>query len=176
MTNGLIQNEKQLDLATSALATIEKTESTVTSSAIDTVRESVANFLVAATEAAKESNRLSKVLEESFIEDIENGKMTMTEKITLLNIERSAANDRTTKIISPTFGMITEEFRAKIQADARKEQSSTAVQVNVGGNSLDAQVAATVSPDVGSGLNTLFQLMSSRLIERNKDIPLAEKN
>lgn len=158
-----VQNDKQLDLATRAITAIEKSEDRKDSvTPVDIVELSVAKFLQSAMDTAVESKRLKNALEDSLIEDLP--KMNVSEKITLFNIERSSSNDRDFKLISPSIGMVTARQQAMIQAASKAEAQQAAVQVNVqaGGNARDAATAASVSPEVGSGLNTIFQLLASR--------------
>lgn len=158
-----VQNDKQLDLATRAISAIEKSEDRKDSvTPVDIVELSVAKFLQSAMDTAVESKRLKNALEDSLIEDLP--KMNVSEKITLFNIERSSSNDRDFKLISPSIGMVTARQQAMIQAASKAEAQQAAVQVNVqaGGNARDAATAASVSPEVSSGLNTIFQLLASR--------------
>lgn len=158
-----VQNDKQLDLATRAITAIEKSEDRKDSvTPVDIVELSVAKFLQSAMDTAVESKRLKNALEDSLIEDLP--KMNVSEKITLFNIERSSSNDRDFKLISPSIGMVTARQQAMIQAASKAEAQQAAVQVNVqaGGNARDAATAASVSPEVSSGLNTIFQLLASR--------------
>lgn len=158
-----VQNDKQLDLATRAITAIEKSEDRKDSvTPVDIVELSVARFLQSAMDTAVESKRLKNALEDSLIEDLP--KMNVSEKITLFNIERSSSNDRDFKLISPSIGMVTARQQAMIQAASKAEAQQAAVQVNVqaGGNARDAATAASVSPEVSSGLNTIFQLLASR--------------
>lgn len=158
-----VQNDKQLDLATRAISAIEKSEDRKDSvTPVDIVELSVAKFLQSAMDTAVESKRLKNALEDSLIEDLP--KMNVSEKITLFNIERSSSNDRDFKLISPSIGMVTARQQAMIQAASKAEAQQAAVQVNVqaGGNARDAATAANVSPEVSSGLNTIFQLLASR--------------
>lgn len=158
-----VQNDKQLDLATRAITAIEKSEDRKDSvTPVDIVELSVARFLQSAMDTAVESKRLKNALEDSLIDDLP--KMNVSEKITLFNIERSSSNDRDFKLISPSIGMVTARQQAMIQAASKAEAQQAAVQVNVqaGGNARDATTAASVSPEVSSGLNTIFQLLASR--------------
>lgn len=158
-----VQNDKQLDLATRAITAIEKSEDRKDSvTPVDIVELSVAKFLQSAMDTAVESKRLKNALEDSLIDDLP--KMNVSEKITLFNIERSSSNDRDFKLISPSIGMVTARQQAMIQAASKAEAQQAAVQVNVqaGGNARDATTAASVSPEVSSGLNTIFQLLASR--------------
>lgn len=158
-----VQNDKQLDLATRAITAIEKSEDRKDSvTPVDIVELSVAKFLQSAMDTAVESKRIKNALEDSLIEDLP--KMNVSEKITLFNIERSSSNDRDFKLISPSIGMVTARQQAMIQAASKAEAQQAAVQVNVqaGGNARDAATAASVSPEVSSGLNTIFQLLASR--------------
>ena len=178
MSEQLVQTDKQMDLATRAVAAIEAAEQRPVVPIMDKVKEAVADFLGHATAAATESNRLSRALEDSFIQDIQAGTMSVNERITLLNIERSAANDRMFKIISPTFGVVTEEQRAEIQARANQEkQAAVQVNVNAGGSPQDAALASAISPEIGAGLNALFQVMSRRAVEKAEAVDVdAEKS
>lgn len=159
----VVQNDKQLDFATRAITAIEKSEDRKDSvTPVDIVELSVAKFLQSAMDTAVESKRLKNALEDSLIDDLP--KMNVSEKITLFNIERSSSNDRDFKLISPSIGMVTARQQAMIQAASKAEAQQAAVQVNVqaGGNARDATTAASVSPEVSSGLNTIFQLLASR--------------
>lgn len=161
MSDSLVKNEEQLGLALQALSTIEKTEQLPEKTPMDQVEHSIASFLEKAIDATVASNSLARALEDSFVDDIQSGNMTTTEKITLYNIQKQADNDRMFKLISPTFGVIVERQRAEIQAANQKNQQAS-VQVNVGTNSMDAQIASQVPAEVSLGLESLFQLMNAR--------------
>lgn len=162
MDETIINNDTQLDIATQALATIDKTESKENESPIGMVEKSVADFLNKAIEATMASNRLAVALEDSLIEDLP--EMKPNEKIALMNIERSSMNDRLFKLLSPSFGLLTAKQQAEIQAKAKQESQNAAVQVNIGqGNSQDSIVASKTPADVENGLNTLFQLIAARM-------------
>lgn len=169
MSNELVKDDTQLDLATKAVAIITDAEDKPVKTPVDQVEQSVATFLEKAFAATEESHTLAKALEESFVDDIKNGTMSTTEKITLFNIERSSSNDRLFKLISPTSGLITERLRAEIQAAAQKSNQQAAVQVNVGSTNFDSQVASSVPPEVGIGLNALFQAMAARASEKKQE-------
>lgn len=167
----LVQNDQQLDQAVRAVATIEKTESAPKLTPMEVVEQNVSDFLEKAIAVTIGSTRLSQALENSFIDDLKNGTMKTDEKITLFNIERSSSNDRLFKLLSPTFGVITAKQQAEIQAQSKREQAqAAAVQVNVqaGGNSLDAQVASTTPASVEAGLNAMFQMMQSAALRKAK--------
>lgn len=162
MSNDIVTTDKQLDVATKAILAIDKAEDrseNLTPVAI--VEHSVADFLGKAMDAAVRSEKLATALEDSLIADLP--EMSTTEKITLYNIERSAANDNKFKLLSPSIGLLTARQQAIIQA-ASKEAQQAAVQVNVNsaGNPRDEAVSSSASPEVISGLNTLFQLMANR--------------
>lgn len=163
MEKNLVTNEKSLDLAASAIVAIDAAEvrkAEVTP--VDIVEGSVANFLGKLIDVTVESRKLSQSLEQSLEQDLD--EMTVTEKITLFNIDRSSTNDRWFKILSPTIGLLTARQQALIQAASKENQQAAAVQVNVGatGTSRDATVASSTSPEVVSGLNAIFQLAAAR--------------
>lgn len=162
--NPIVQDDKDLDLASKALIAVEKSELRAEEvTPVDTVERSVADFLGKAISATIESSKLSSALEDSLIADLES--MTTTEKITLFNIDRSSVNDRWMKILQPTIGLITARQQAVIQAAGKEAAQQAAVQVNVGtgvGNTRDAAIANTTPPEVTSGLNTLFQLIAAK--------------
>lgn len=166
----IVASENQLNLATQALAEIEKTEANKkTITPMDMVEHSVADFLEKAISATVASNRLSQALEDNLIESLPT--MKTEEKITLFNIERTSSNDRLFKLLSPTFGVITSRQQAEIQAQSKRDSQQSAVQVNIGaGNSVDAAIASKTSAEVETGLNTLFQLISAaqgKLAQKN---------
>lgn len=168
----LIQNDKQLDQATRAVAAIEKTETQEKPTPMEIVERNVSDFLGKSFAVAIRSTRLSDALEESFVDDIKSGTMKTDEKITLYNIERSSSNDRLFKLISPSIGLITERQRAEIQERSKREQqAAAAVQVNVqtGANSIDAQVASSTPANVEAGLNTIYQLMQAAMLRKAKE-------
>lgn len=163
----LVQNNEQCDLATRALGIIEETEQAPVKTPVEQLEASVADFVKNAMAVTNEGAKLTRALEDSFVNDIESNNLSAKERITIYNIERSASNDRLFKIISPLIGMINERQRAEIDAKNRKDQAAQAnVQVNVGngggGNPMDSQVASQVPPSVTIGLNNLFQLMAAR--------------
>lgn len=161
----LVSDDTQLSLATQALKAVETSEDRKdTKTPVDIVEGSVADFLGKAIDATLYSTKLSQALEDDLISDLPS--MSTSEKITLFNIDRSSANDRLFKMLSPTIGLISARQQAMIQAAGKAEaaQQAAAVQVNIGAASggLDANVAANTPQEVKAGLNAIFQLIASR--------------
>lgn len=174
MSDTIVENDKQLDLATQALATIDKTENKENESPIGMVEKTVADFLNKAIEATLSSNRLATALEDSLINDLP--EMKPNEKIALINIERSSMNDRIFKLLSPSFGLLTAKQQAEIQAKAKQESQNAAVQVNIGqGNTQDSIVASKTPAEVETGLYTLFQLIASKASQYQNSNNTSEK-
>ena len=164
----IVSEENQLDLATKALKAVEKSEDRKDEiTPVDIVESSVADFLGKAIDVTLYSSKLSQALENDLVSDIPN--MSTAEKITLFNIDRSSANDRLFKLLSPTIGLISARQQAMIQAAGKEAAQQAAVQVNVqtaGG--IDANVAANTPQEVKAGLNAIFQLINSRASELKK--------
>ena len=163
----IVTDDKSLELAAIAVTSMEVAEERkVERTAVNIVEDSVADFLERAIRATLESNKLSQALEDSLAADL--SEMSVTEKITLFNIDRSSTNDKWFKILSPSIGLLTARQQALIQA-ASKEQQAAAVQVNVGavggGNPIDAKIAASAPPEAISGIASIFQLAESRKAE-----------
>lgn len=158
----IISEENQLDLATKALKAVEKSEDRKDEiTPVDIVESSVADFLGKAIDVTLYSSKLSQALENDLVSDIPN--MSTSEKITLFNIDRSSANDRLFKLLSPTIGLISARQQAMIQAAGKEAAQQAAVQVNVNAaGGVDANVAANTPQEVKAGLNAIFQLINSR--------------
>lgn len=153
------------ELATRAVAAMEKTEQEYKPTPLESVEKSVATFIDKSIEATIASSRLAAALEESLIFDLD--KMKPEEKIALLNIERSAMNDRISKLITPTIGATVQQEQARMQMKQQAVTNNPAVQVNIGGgNPLDAQLAAKASPEAISGLDVLSKLLTQALAKK----------
>ena len=170
-----MSNEELLnpDLAAKALATIERVDQEYKLSPLEHVESSIAYFINKAIDATIASNRLSAALEDSLIQSLDS--MKNDEKIALYNIERTASNDRLSKLITPTIGAIAQQEQARIQMLQAKQNplGNPSVQVNIGGggNPLDAQVAASVDPSISTGLDALFNLtrVAANLANKNSE-------
>ena len=175
MSDNLIQNDSQLDLATRALATMEKQEQKSETS-MERLENTLIDFTKASMALTIESNHLTEVLEKDFEEGIKDGSLSNTEKITIYNIKKAADNDRTFKIMSTSFGVISNKQQAEIQAAARRdEQVANQTQININtGNSKDAEVASSVSAAVINGSNAWSGLLSA--LEDRARRRAAEKN
>lgn len=161
-----IKDDKELELATQALVTIENAEALPVPTPLEEVESSLSDFVKQAFGVALSSTALQSALEKDFIENL--SEMKTDEKIALFNIERTTANDRLFKLLSPTFGLMTSKQHAEIQA-ANKREAAAAVQVNVGTgpSPKDAKVANETDPAVISGLNSLFQL--SQVLQKQQE-------
>lgn len=160
--NPPVKSAEELTLATNAIKTIETSEEKLnTTDPVSIVESTVADFLQKAIDATLCSNQLSRSIEQSLIADLPS--MSTNEKLTLYNIERSSSNDTLGKLLQPTIGLITARQQSIIQAAAKESASAAAMQVNIGvGNNQDSLVASATSPEVVTGLNTIFQLIASR--------------
>lgn len=162
MSDNLIQNDTQLDLATQALATMEKQEQKSETS-MERLENTLIDFTKASMALTIKSNHLTDVLEEDFEKGVKDGSLSTVDKITIYNIKKSADNDRTFKIMSTSFGVISNKQQAEIQAAARKdEQATNQTQININtGNAKDAEVASSVSAAVINGSNAWSGLLSA---------------
>lgn len=158
----VLKDEKQLDRAVHALEKMEEVENEVQKEPIKEVEESITLFLKKAMEITLASNQLSSALEQSLIADLDS--MTTDEKLALYNLNRQADNDRWSKIINPTLGVLDAQRQ---QSNTQQEKAgATAVQVNIGTPNGDSKIAEGVSPEIIGGLNTLNELIGA--LSKNK--------
>lgn len=162
----IIQNDTQLDMATNALATMEKKEVEPRKTPMDQLEEDVMTFVKDAFAVTMGSTFVKRALEEKLVERVKTDQMKNDELITLYNIEHTSDNDRIFKLLSPSIGVITNRQNAEIQAAAKKEQlqsqaNGTNVNIAIGSNGRDALLASETPPEVTSGLNTLHNLLQA---------------
>lgn len=162
MSENLINDENQLNLATRALATMEKQEQKSETS-MERLENTLIDFTKESMALTIKSNHLTDVLENDFAKGVEDGSLSNTEKITIYNIKKSADNDRLFKIMSTSFGVISNKQQAEIQAAARRdEQVASQTQINIHtGNTKDAEIASSVSAAVVNGSNAFSGLLAA---------------
>ena len=172
----MIKDEKENELALRAVTSIEKGEDKKEETPIDEVIKSLADFTKEAFSITLEQTKLTKALEDSFIDDIKNGSMSTAERISLYNVQQSAQNDRISRMMNPTSQMINEKNRAQIESDRRKEQmqqqalagnGGTNLQLNIGtASAMDAKVASTAPAEVTLGLLALNNMLGAMKTEK----------
>lgn len=102
---------------------------------------------------------LEDALQESLIQSLD--EMTPSEKLTFYQLMKEQQNDRIGRTLGPSFGMITEELRAKIAAENKNQmaaqqaaRSGTNTQINIGIPS----GAAGAPPNVLKGFDSMMKL------------------
>lgn len=153
----VIDNDKELDKAVEAVASIEKVDEKPKLSPMEEVESNVAEFLKATLNATMQSSRLSKALEEDLINSLP--EMKTNEKIALFNLERTSSNDRIGRLLNPVLEAMKEKQSMEVS------NKDPAVQVNVStgnvGSSYDSKIASSVDPKVSTGIDTLWQLVAA---------------
>ena len=163
-----LKNNEQQDLAIKALAKIEETESLPPINPSTELTNSATDFLEKFYALTLNSNRLAEKVEESLIEDLP--EMKVDEKITVLNIERSAMNDRIFKMASAASSLVSAQGQLNA-AKNPKDVPQNNVQINVGTTSADTKIAEQTSPEIINGLDTLNALLQTINIARKKENP-----
>lgn len=87
---------------------------------------------------------------------------TPTEQLTAYQIEVTAANERTGKLLTPLAGMITAKQQALIQANQANQKAGN-VNIAIGnvGTAKDEAMADAVGPKVVKGSYDAYQLMQA---------------
>ena len=162
----MLKDNEQQDLAIKALAKIEESENLPRPNPSTELTNSATDFLEKFYALTLNSNRLAEKVEESLIEDLPG--MKVDEKITVLNIERSAMNDRIFKMASAASSLVSAQGQLAA-AKNPKDVPQNNVQINVGTTSADTKVAEKTSPEIINGLDTLNALMQAIQIARKND-------
>lgn len=151
-------NEEVLDLdpnlTSQALVSMEKAIENKPSS-MELLSQGLTDFVTKSFAKADKRTWFTEHMQQSLAKDFDD--MDTNSKLALYNIERQAEIDAQYKLLSPTFGAITEIIKNQNQ-DKQSGNNPTVQIVNQSiGNPLDGQIAAVTDPRIASGLNALFQ-------------------
>lgn len=125
-------------------------------SPIDEVESSLSKFVTDLFEVVKKENSLNDSLQEELVSRL--SQMSIPELITLHQNTVSLQNDKISKILSPTFGIISAKQQAKIAA-ANKQQSTVNIMNNL--SSIGKNFAMSAPAEAVQGITILNRLLSS---------------
>lgn len=141
---------------------------------IQDVEESLGSFTKHTFEIVKDEYEFQKSIESEIQArlqlDPKDGGFTSKELIALHTNNSVNLNDRISKILGPTFTLMTEEVRAEINARTSLEKQQAAVNINLGSASPDNMRIANETCGNGNkddtqailqGLNQLFNIINS---------------
>lgn len=128
---------------------------------IDLLEEGLTNFLDKSYKKAEKRSWFTDHMQSVLAEDYKD--MDTNSKLALYNIERQAEIDADYKLLSPTFGAVTEIIKNKNQEQQKAANGQAPVQIvnQMVGSPLDGQIAANVDPRVAAGFNILYNLAES---------------
>lgn len=133
-------------------------------SPITSVEESLAQFVRDTFEVTKKDFEFNQSLQEELCRRLP--EMSNSELITLHSNSNVNNNDKVSKIINPTFGMITTKQQAEITAAKQQEREANVV-VNTGMQTM-AALNNTASKEVLQGMAALTNMLQS-IVKENKD-------
>lgn len=152
-----MENNEILDLdpnlTSKALVNMEKAIEDRPSS-LELLSEGLTSFVAKSFDKADKRTWFTEHMQRVLADEYEG--MDTNSKLALYNIERQAEIDANYKLLSPTFGAITEIIKNQNQDKSGNNPTVQIVNQSVG-NPLDTQIAAGLDPRIASGLNTLFQ-------------------
>lgn len=149
------------DLSHKELSSVENSR---IKSPITSVEESLAQFVRDTFEVTKKDFEFNQSLQEELCRRLP--EMSNSELITLHSNSNVNNNDKVSKIINPTFGMITTKQQAEITAAKQQEREANVV-VNTGMQTM-AALNNDASKDVLQGMYALTNILQS-IVKENKN-------
>jgi hypothetical protein len=141
---------------------VDKVDEAVIVKPVEAVEQKLADFVADAFKATNKDLAFNESLKSEILKRLP--KMTDNQIIALFSNNAVNTNDRISKIIAPTFGLMTAEQQALLAA-LQKQQSQNQTVVNVGGNNpegiqpgmFDGMDKDAVR-DMMQGFNTAYQV------------------
>lgn len=165
---------KDDEFTTRALTALEKS----VPDTIDMVGEAVIDYT---KNCMAEATRLQKGLAEMQRKLVDEDWETMNadQKITLYSVETAAANERTGKILSPTFGMVSSKYTAQANAALAAQKSGVNIAIGNVGNARDDAMAKSLDPGVIKNQYDAYLLISElkkALADKKQEANKVEEN
>ena len=141
---------------------------------IDMMGEAVVDYTKnCMAEASRLQHGLAEMQRKLVDEDWES--MNNDQRITLYSVETAAANERTGKILSPTFGMVSSKYTAQANAALAAQKSGVNIAIGNVGNARDEQMAKSLDPGVIKNqydayllINALKEAIAEKKADANK--------